>query len=149
MKKLIPLIDYVEETRKHSLVSPFDYEQMDCDIKELYQIYEYANFLKQKPELWMLVPCDDEGNVLEMPIKDFSESEADPELIYQNELKEYQKAKERVLFKGFEYSNEYGLTYKDDEFYFREGILFQETFDIDAITYRTIEDLTHLELELT
>ena len=30
-------------------------------------IYKYANFLSQKLELCMFVPCDEKGNVLEEP----------------------------------------------------------------------------------
>ena len=31
------------------------------------QCLRYANFVSQKPELWMFVPCDEDGKVLEEP----------------------------------------------------------------------------------
>lgn len=71
----------------------------------------YANFLKQPLELGMFVPCVD-GLLIERPeyygfwlmddTKDISK--------YHNHLEcnQYQKAKERVLFEGFEYEKIYG-----------------------------------------
>jgi hypothetical protein len=55
---------------------------------------KYANFLKQPLELWMFVPCDDDGNVLE---------EIKP---YQDNYFKYQQAKERCLFDGFEFEKQ-------------------------------------------
>lgn len=80
-------------------------------------VTNYNDFLNQKREPWMFVPMDDEGNVLEEPIKpdvrclrgngtcqcgeedvlDCKEYKAD----YKKQLEAFQKAKERVLFKGF------------------------------------------------
>jgi len=50
---------------------------------------QYADFLKQPLELWMFVPCDEDGDVLE---------EIKP---YQDNYFKYQKAKERCLFEVF------------------------------------------------
>jgi len=52
----------------------------------------YAKFLKQPLELWMLVPCDEAGNVLK-----------EPEYYLDNEQtkKDYYFAKERCLFDGW------------------------------------------------
>ena len=55
-------------------------------------IIRYKNFLKQPLKLGMFVPCDENGNVL------------DPSDVFKSCEKGflYGKAKERVLFKGFE-----------------------------------------------
>ena len=71
------------------------------------RVYNYANFLNQPLTLGMFVPCDEEGNVLEMPTQSeknefggaFSTIEEQAELYCK--MEQYQAAKERVLFKGF------------------------------------------------
>lgn len=37
-------------------------------LQKLNTIERYAKFLKQPIELWMFVPCDEDGNVLEEPM---------------------------------------------------------------------------------
>lgn len=71
----------------------------------------YAKFLRQKLELWMFVPCDAEGNVLDNPseLKDLGhydhnendDREWDKET-YKSDLDAYQQSKSRCLFEGFE-----------------------------------------------
>lgn len=60
--------------------------------------YNYAQFLSQKPQKWMFVPCDDEGNVLEEPKWHNEESDYEIQILTQ----QYQQALERVIFEGFE-----------------------------------------------
>lgn len=74
---------------------------------KLNRIYKYAKFLDQKLELWMFVPCDENGNVLEEPEiysqwvrENFNDELENEERI--NQCKEFIKAKEKVLFEGFE-----------------------------------------------
>lgn len=57
-------------------------------------ITNYNDFLKQPLELRMLVPCDEEGEVLKFPIKPLPEHTKPHRML----LDEYQKAKERVLY---------------------------------------------------
>jgi len=64
---------------------------------------QYANFLKQPLELWMFVPCDEDGNVLEKSCEVF-----DDKCRY-CACREYQKAKERVLFDGWNVNFETGI----------------------------------------
>ena len=52
MKTLIGMTDFVLK----------QYEQ--C-ISSTGRTYNYAKFLSQKLELWMFVPCDEDGNVFE------------------------------------------------------------------------------------
>jgi len=69
------------------------------NIRRFWNCENYANFIKQKPEIWMFIPCDENGNVLEEPIETIGGVE-----MYS---KRYQQAKERCLFvwkKGFDYT---------------------------------------------
>lgn len=86
--KLISMTDFVleqkEKVNKHAI--PYR-------IESLHKIENYAKFLKQPLELWMFVPCDKNGNVLEEPLH-YTE-------FTRNETNKYQQAKERCLFEGF------------------------------------------------
>jgi len=62
----------------------------------LNSIFKYADFLKQPLELWMFVPCDEDGNVLDEPNYPFRSNSNDLEL-----MKEWEQAKERCLFDGW------------------------------------------------
>ena len=98
----------------------------------------YANFLKQPLKLEMFVPCDEKGNVLEDPYFDGENSQ-----YYGAEKDYYEKAKEKVLFEGFEVIHERD---NDDEY---------DTFEVAHIfikdlsewhnytSKKTIEDLIH------
>ena len=58
----------------------------------------FDKFLKQNLNLGMLIPCDEDGNVLEKPenyIEGYDE-------VYNDEIYNYLRAKEKVLFEGFE-----------------------------------------------
>ena len=92
MKKLISMTDFV--------IDRFNERNEDYDIL----VYNYANFLKKPLELWMFVPCDENGNVLEEPesLKGFYETDNEgmiQECILQQK---FQQAKERCLFEGLE-----------------------------------------------
>mgnify|MGYP003589776740 CR=1 FL=1 len=66
----------------------------------------YADFLIQPLKLGFFVPCDENGNVLKEP-KRWNDYLQFPDSFDGNkewgELYNYELAKERVLFKGFEY----------------------------------------------
>jgi hypothetical protein len=61
------------------------------------EIFNYANFLNQPLELWMFVPCDESGEVLEESGMFKLLGEVDNDL----EQQKYQQAKDKVLFYGF------------------------------------------------
>lgn len=87
-------------------------------------------FGKQPLELWQFVPCDEDGNVLELPKVCIC---ADLCLF----CKKYQKAKERCLFNGFEnYINQKNTVVLDNLIFKLEK-------------YKTIEDLVKYNLQLT
>ena len=50
MKNLISMVDFI-------------LEQHEQCISSTNATYKYANFLKQPLELWMFVPCDENGDV--------------------------------------------------------------------------------------
>jgi len=61
-------------------------------------IIKYAEFLKRPLTLGMFVPCDENGNFLQMPkLTAVQDGHFDFD-----EMNEYHEAKERVLFQGFE-----------------------------------------------
>jgi len=95
--KLISMTDFVLEQK----IQSYEPEHI------LKRITNYANFLKQPLKLEMFVPCDEDGNVLEVP-------NSDNEINNYFDLSfEYHQAKERVLFKGFNtkyFKNFDGLT---------------------------------------
>jgi hypothetical protein len=93
--KLISMTDFVLEQDTN-----WSYKNTIVSIRD------YANFLKQPLELWMFVPCDSDGNVLDEPKgTDLNDSFFAMQVDYNLETK-YQQAKERCLFEGFEVDSE-------------------------------------------
>lgn len=107
-QELIPMVDYV---LAHPVQSSTEFH---------YDIVEYAKFLKQPLKLEMFVPCDEDGRPLEEP-EDYDKFLEIEECKLDNPRKigwsleecnlgipkqciEYQKAKQRVIFEGFEYN---------------------------------------------
>lgn len=106
---------------------------------------QYAKFLKQPIELWMFVPCDEVGNVLENKSCNFSCSPSDFSENGKcglngcyNQSKQYQQAKERVLFEGFKFKRETEISYIliEDDVY---------THSIPKNKKRSIENLIGLD----
>lgn len=90
MKKyLIPMTDFVLE---HPASTDYEWQ--------LSNHLRYAKFLTQPLELWMFVPCDKNGDVLEF--KEF-ETWSKSNYEYNVYMDKYQKAKEKVLFEGFDF----------------------------------------------
>jgi len=136
--KLISMTDFVIEVIDNT--APINF------IKGIESLRTYAKFLKQPLTLGMFVPVDEEGNVLEEP-KQFEGKFKD----YQNILDTYVKAKEKVLFEGFEVED-IGL----GSFAIRKWrcIIMKCSKAIGAkwenvASYQTIEDLVNLDLQLT
>ena len=65
----------------------------------------YDNFLKQPSKLEMFVPCDEDGDVLEKP-EDYEKRLPNMMTEYNDEVYRYKQAKEKVLFEGFEITDE-------------------------------------------
>lgn len=117
----------------------------------LYKIVDYAKFLKQPLELWMFVPVDKEGNVLEEPKFPHLGSENQDEYIkhYDSKSKQYQQAKERCLFEGFEkidWTSMSGFEISNGEI---QVCFYKEKPDYFVLNYKTIEALVKYNLQLT
>jgi hypothetical protein len=129
MKNLITMTDYVLEENK------------DLSLKNSFrQCINYAIFLKQPLKLGMFVPCDEDGNVLITP------TEFNP--IYWSE--QYKKAKENVLFEGFEVKNhsnfKKSIGTKSNIFHV---FWYQDGRWVLSKCIKIIEDLARFNLELT
>lgn len=113
----------------------------DCQFAD--KVMSYANFLKQPLQLWMFVPCDEDGNLWRhLPTEEeriwAEKDSADAENSYKRKVFAYQQAKERVLFEGFEYDNK--MEYWHD---------FNIYFDEEFCENKTIEDIVFYNLILT
>lgn len=118
-------------------------------MTEMLPEHPHSIFLKQKPEIWMFVACDEDGNILEEPNKHG--------LSYKEYNEEYQQAQERVIFDGFEVDKmECGHKYavnnnlqivNDGEL----GLCIYEIFPTQKpkeVMFKTIEDLVKYNLIL-
>jgi hypothetical protein len=135
--KLIEMVDFVLE-QKQNLEIGKDFIKVVCN---------YANFLNQPRKLEMFVPCDDERNVLDRPLFD------EKNLPYGIK---YDKAKEKVLFEGFEYRKElrnsggnytHFITNNKIEIYIKWGGFY--VFCKTENKIENIEDLIKYDLTLT
>ena len=141
--KLIKITDFVLEQEKTIYES-------DKTFKDFFnKTTNYANFLQQPLTLGMFIACDENGNVLEEPIMFYSEKnlkylkgiEIEIATEVNNRVKQYQQAKERVLFEGFEVCN------RQDELICL--VCKNEHFTIKSLLKETIEDLVQYNLTLT
>jgi len=125
MKKLIGMTDYVFE--QYTTVAS------DNVYLAMKNCYNHAKFLKQTANKGMFVPCDEDGNVLE--IIPFNEHKKGS--IFENDQYcRFNKAKEWVLFEGFTFDGHKYLEYKNI------------SLDIRMLEYKTIEDLVEYNLTL-
>jgi hypothetical protein len=103
-------------------------------------LWNYATLLKQPPELWMFVPCDEEGRVIQEPdhVYDFDTQD------YKYLCEEYQQAKQRCLFEGFEVEDIKGkfstVSNGNRMIYFQEGKEWK---------HKTLSEITHYNLKLS
>ena len=111
----IPMTDFVLQIDK---LRPCDLGQdfSSWNLSKLITIKNYAKFIKQPLKLEMFVPCDDEGNILEEP-QMIERKVAFDEVDYdynEEEVIVYKKAKEKVLFEGFEPYEDYECAKYED-----------------------------------
>jgi len=92
--ELKTMVDYVVN---------FNHNKSDNVFEYVHLIEAYANFLNQKPELWMFVPVDEEGKLMKPPHKaGFLGSQ---EMQYSLYKRRYDKSLDKVIFEGFEVVN--------------------------------------------
>jgi len=137
-KKLISSIDFGKQLK----------DVTDSDYRRLRDNYD--KFLKQQNTLSMFVPCDDEGNVLEEPnlynggyIFEIHDEligkpiEYDTEL-FESDLQEYQQAKKRVLFDGFDLLEKHSwgfvLIMRGEDWSETISVMYEDTIE-DLLTY--------------
>lgn len=113
-------------------------------------VFDYAVFLKKPLELWMFVPCGENGEVLE---EKMIFANQDKDYVFEPlEFDQYQKAKSKVLFEGFEMTP---IFQDKDKVITYRGIInvywwrceYQEWKLSNGL--KTIEDLVKYNLELT
>lgn len=132
-------------------MTDFVLQQDITDIKQRNSIVNYANFLKQPLKLEMFIVCDEDGNVFEEPINNFN-----LEIEDSNKWIEYNNAKEKVLFEGFEvigidkdvvqlelHGNNLWIDFHKDS-----SIILTDNYDIE-FHVKIIEDLIEYNLQLT
>jgi len=159
MNTLIGMTDFVLEQGYNPLQN-----DTECWVKT----HNYAKFLKQPLELWMFVPCDEDGNFLEEPILNpiccrkpnddgggCPECCGSPDPDYDTiEWSLYFQAKERCLFEGFEVQNTkdwiefYGgirVYLPSNDLWNMVSVVFKESEPMN----KTIEYLVKYNLQLT
>ena len=142
--KLISMVDFVQSIQKEFCPRSVQMER-EKDIKDLQRINFYSHFLRKPLKLGMFVPTDLEGNVLEEPKRILYKDEDGyyDEVHWEINTKEYQQAKERVLFKEQKIKEIISGVYKmSNGLYFKSNgeILGKEMY---------IESITELNLTLT
>lgn len=157
--KLIPMVEFV--LQEEAYINQFN--TRDARTADPYnRIVNYAKFLSQPLQLGMFVPCDDEGKYLINPdlpapfCRDCADENGTcPNSGYPCEPKEatevYSKAKEKVLFKGFEVLNtRVGMSVVNNgrlEFEFDEYGCWLNPYDsCDGVRINKIEILSNLNL---
>lgn len=141
--KLISMTDFVLETINKPLGGQQVASVRHNELEKYRRINQYANFLKQPLKLEMFVPCDDDGNVLDETKNYNFWIKKSTNIVYDLDLikyEKYQKAKEKVLFEGFE-----GKAETDSSWIFK----YKNNYPIFVSKKGTIEDLVKYNLEIT
>ena len=148
--KLQSMTDFIESKKPiHAYLQNESFSAIQTHINETYDLFfKYCDFLKQPLQLGFFVPCDEEGNVLEEP-KRWNDYLEFPDSFDGNkewgELYNYETAKERVLFKGFE-ARMFGWK---KLYYVKLGDNKNSIYTFPNLRNYTIENLVRLEVELT
>lgn len=144
--KLILMTDFILQKGKKGILPLSITDVFKQGAKRTNEIFIYAKFLKQPLKLEMFVPCDEDGNVFQLPKVCICTDSC-------SLCKKYQKEKEKVLFEGFEFFDKhenglnnmlgnYGVFKHGDDFGIthRKGIQHHTYFNI-----KTIEDLIRIK----
>jgi hypothetical protein len=138
MKKLISMCDFILEQNNLNK-GQYSGNRAQDKLIELYSnIYNYAKFLKQPLELRMFIPCDENSDQITQRHYQYFDNDDE----YNGYLNQYQQAKERCLFEGFEFQRE------TNNYYF---LIYNSryTFTLNKKAKSTIEDLINKDLQLT
>lgn len=145
--KLISMVDFIENLRIEML------RKGESNFKETKQyfdrVFNYSDFLKQLLELWMFVPCDESGNILNEPNIDHSKYYTIQNngyldrVMFNDDVEIYEQAKEKVLFEIEKY--EIGILNG-------KRAIWINSFAgqiIDDFKFLTVEDLVSKSFQLT
>ncbi|WP_276679700.1 hypothetical protein [Empedobacter brevis] len=112
-------------------------DKTDSEYRRLRDNFDH--FLDQSLHLGMLVPCDEEGNILEEP-KGWNDEDCKlDDCCNVCKCEQYKQAKERVLFEGFEFKNDLIFNASNQTFIDEEIIFNLENIE-NLINY--YDDLT-------
>jgi len=139
--KLISMTDFVLDQNREPK------SQNEQSIA-FYYCCNYAKFIKQPLELWMFVPCklvDGVWVVLEEPKNDYylggrGGIDAVKLLQYEQKLSEYQQAKERCLFEGWNIIDKIEITICIEN---------ESKHRLFLPNCMTIEDIIYTDMQLT
>ena len=101
--KLISMTDFILNQKQSESFNEKTF--INEALISLEKIRNYAKFLKQPLKLEMFVPCDEEGDILEKPTN-YEQRLPNMMIEYNDEVYRYKQAKEKVLFEGFEITDE-------------------------------------------
>lgn len=105
--------------------------------------HPYSKFLKQPLQKWMFVPCGEDGEVLEEPcLKCADNCDFD-------KCMEFQQAKERCLFEGFEIIEDIYGKKITDKINVTIALMPNNNTEWIMNCFNTIEDLVKHNLTLT
>jgi len=121
-----------------------DYDKHGIDFMYIY-LSNYIDLLEQPLKLGMFIPCDEDDKTLDKPVIFYTEDslnkltkqEKEIAKVFNNKVKQYQQAEEKVLFEG-------GLL--DDEF--PDEIDFGEGKHIGLFKTSKIKDLLSYGFEI-
>ena len=152
--KLISMTSFVLEIEKSSYTQTEKYRIIEWENKcqAFDKIINYAKFVKQPLKLEMFVPCDEEGDILEVPTN-YEMRLLNMMTEYNDEVYTYYQAKAKVLFEGFELVR---FIDKENPCYVVSNGENEVTFHIGLYNFskgvkfaKTIEDLIHIQPILT
>lgn len=145
--ELIPMTNYVIKENQSTLEKQtFDLNKNNTLLRKLAdRIWNYARFLDQKLKLSMFVTCNEEGEIIDYPMKMDYGLDA-PELntykhpieCYGGDLEDYRKAEKKVLFKGFEV---------EDGMLFFNGMLVELVDDLGSLSISYLAEMMDYENE--
>ena len=155
--KLISMTDFVLNQKQSESFNEKTF--INEALISLEKIRNYANFLRQPLELEMLIPCDEDGDILDEP-EDYEVRLPNMMTEYNDEVYRYKQAKEKVLFEGFDLNqkdlskleNIFCLTkeYFQITFFTKEKGCFIDNLKTNkTCEIKTIEDLIEYDLQIT
>lgn len=147
--ELISMTDFVLQKSESTILPLTIQETFKEGAKITNEIFMYAKFINQPLAIGMFIPCDEDGNILDMPNNET--------LHFAQKTKQYKQAKEKVLFEGFKSTGRFKVSSGFEDFSFlkyKNGNTQVYVTDYtkeesnESLCY-TIQDLIKYKLTLT